>query len=243
MSGKASNRARRIAAERLAAQRAAEKRRRAILVSVIALAVLVVAAGIGVVVYRSGQPENVVLPKSATRTGVTVGKASAPVTVDVYLDFQCPICKQFEAQSGPTLQKYVDEGTVKIDYHPVAYLDRFSSGTKYSSRSSAASGCASDAGQFPAFLTALYDNQPEENGTGLTNSKMISLAQSAGLTGDSFAKCVNDQDYANWTKSVTDEASKAGVNGTPTVKVNGTALQNPTTAALTSAIDSAKLKS
>ena len=180
------------------------------------------------------------LPKAATSTGLTVGRASAPVTVDVYLDFQCPICKTFEDESGPTLQKYVDEGTVKITYHPVAYLDRFSSGTEYSSRSSAASGCASDAGKFPEFLTALYANQPEENGTGLTDATMISLAQKAGITGDTFATCVNDQKYADWTKSVTDEASKAGVNGTPTIKVNGATLENPTTAALTAAVDAAK---
>ena len=122
----------------------------------------------------------------------------------------------------------------------MAYLDRFSSGTKYSSRSSAASGCASDAGKFPEFLTALYANQPAENGTGLTDETMVSLAQKAGITGDTFTKCVDDQKYADWTKSVTDEASKAGVNGTPTVKVNGTALENPTTAALTAAIDAAK---
>ncbi|MFG1921317.1 DsbA family protein [Cryptosporangium sp. NPDC048952] len=240
MSGKSSNKARRIAAEQLAKQRAAERRRRTIIVSVIALAVLVIAAGIGVTLYKSSQPDDVVLPKSATTTGLTVGKTTAPVTVDVYLDFQCPICKTFEDESGKTLQKYVDEGTAKIVYHPVAYLDRFSSGTKYSSRSSAASGCAADADKFPEFLTTLYANQPEENASGLTNAKMISLAKSAGITGDTFTKCVDDQKYADWTKSVTDEASKAGVNGTPTVKVNGTSLENPTTAELTKAIDAAQ---
>ncbi|EXG80143.1 DsbA family protein [Cryptosporangium arvum] len=240
MSGKASNRARRVAAEQLAKQRAAERRRRAIVVSVIALAVLVLAAGIGVTFYLSNKPENVALPRAATTTGLTVGKDTAPVTVDVYLDFQCPICKTFEDESGKTLQKYVDEGVVKIAYHPVAYLDRFSSGTKYSSRSSAASGCASDAGKFPEFLTTLYANQPEEGGSGLTDATMVSLAEKAGITGDTFEKCVEDQKYADWTKSVTDEASKAGVNGTPTVKVNGTALESPTTAALTAAVDAAR---
>lgn len=239
MSGK-SNRARRIAAEQLAKQRVAERRRRTLIVSVVALAVLIVAAGVGVTFYLSNRPENVALPKAATTTGVTVGKTTAPVTVDIYLDFQCPICKNFEDQSGKTLQKYVDEGTAKIVYHPVAYLDRFSSGTQYSSRSSAASACASDAGKFPEFLTALYANQPEEGGKGLSNATMISLAQKAGITGDTFTKCVDDQKYAGWTQKVTDEASKSGVNGTPTVKVNGTALENPTTAALTAAIDSAK---
>ncbi|SHN29030.1 DsbA family protein [Cryptosporangium aurantiacum] len=235
-----SNRARRIAAEQLAKQRTAERRRRTLIVSVIALVVLVVAAGIGVAYYRSNQPENVALPKSATLAGVTVGQADAPVTVDVYLDFQCPVCKTFEDESGATLQKYVDEGTVRLVYHPVAYLDRFSSGTKYSSRSSSASGCASDAGKFPEFLTALFGNQPEEGGTGLTDETMISLASKAGITGDTFAECVKDQKYADWTKAVTDEASKSGVTGTPTVKVDGTALENPTTANLTAAIDAAK---
>jgi len=242
MSGKSSNKARRIVAEQLAKQRAAERRRRTLVVSLIALAVLVLAAGVGVTFYLSDRPENVALPKAATDASVTVGTANAPVTVDVYLDFQCPACKTFEAQSGPTLAKYVAEGTAKITYHPVAFLNRFSSGTQYSSRSSAASGCASDAGKFPEFLTALYDNQPPENGTGLTDETMISLARKAGITGDTFAECVEDQKYKDWTKSVTEKASKAGVNLTPTVEVNGSALENPTTAALTAAIDAAKAK-
>jgi protein-disulfide isomerase len=239
MSGK-SERARRIAAERLAKQHAAERRRRTVLVSVIALVVLLVAAGVGVTFYLSKQPETVTLPKAATRSGVTVGSANAPVTVDVYLDFQCPVCKTFEDQSNATLTKYVQAGTAKITYHPVAFLDRMSSGTKYSSRSSAAAGCASDAGQLPAFITALYDHQPEEGGTGLTDATMVSLASKAGITDSTFASCVKDQKYAGWTTSVTDEASKAGVVGTPTVKVDGTTLENPTAAALTAAIDAAK---
>ncbi|GAA3386182.1 DsbA family protein [Cryptosporangium minutisporangium] len=240
MSGESSKRARRIAAEQLAKQRAAERRRRTLIVSIIALVALVVAAGVGVTFYLSNQPENAALPKNATRSAVMIGQTDAPVTVDVYLDFQCPACKAFEEQSGATLQKYVDDGTVKIRYHPVAYLDRFSSGTEYSSRSSAASGCASDAGKFTEFLAALYDNQPEEGGTGLTDETMISLANKAGITGEEFATCVTDEKYADWTKAVTDEASKAGVTGTPTVEVDGTALENPTAAALTEAIEAAK---
>ena len=33
----------------------------------------------------------------------SVGSAAAPVTVDLYEDFQCPNCKALEAQSGSTL--------------------------------------------------------------------------------------------------------------------------------------------
>ena len=233
------DRAKAKVAAKLAAQRAAERRRRTLLVSAVALVVLLVAAGIGVAVYRNSKPETVVLPQGATRAGVTVGHSSAPVKVDVYFDLQCPICKQFETQSGSTLENYVEKGTARVVYHPVAFLDRMSSGTQYSTRSSAASGCAADAGKLPEFIATLYANQPEEGGTGLTNAKMISLATSVGITGNTFTQCVDNQTYRGWTNTVTDSASKDGVVGTPTVKVDGKTLSNPTTAALTAAITAA----
>jgi protein-disulfide isomerase len=234
-------RARAAAASRLAAQRASERRRRAILASAVALAVLAVVAFIGVTVYLTGRPDdkNIALPKDATNSGVTVGIAHATVTVDIYLDFQCPYCKDFESKAGQTLQKYVDDGTAKIRYHPVAYLDRFSSGTKYSTRSSAAAGCASDAGKLSEFVTAVYANQPAENGNGLTNDRMVQVAQSGGVTGDAFAQCVRDQKYADWTASVTDKASKAGFVETPTVRVAGTTIENPDLDNVSAAIDAA----
>ncbi|MEK6439219.1 DsbA family protein [Pseudonocardia sp. T1-2H] len=58
--------------------------------------------------------------------------------------FQCPACKAYEQQIGPTIDQLVTDGQAKIVYHPVAYLDRFSS-TQYSTRSSQASACAPDA--------------------------------------------------------------------------------------------------
>jgi protein-disulfide isomerase len=73
---------------------------------------------------------------------------------------------------------------------------------------------------FPQYLKLLYANQPPENGNGLPVGQLISLGTQAEAKGG-FAQCVPDNRYANWTKSVTDEASKAGINGTPTVMVNG----------------------
>ncbi len=42
--------------------------------------------------------------------------------------------------------------------------------------------------------------------------------------------------YGSWVRSVTDAASKAGVNQTPTVLVDGKRLDNPTPQALTQAV-------
>jgi protein-disulfide isomerase len=120
---------------------------------------------------------------------------------------------------GTTIDELVASGQARVVYHPVAYLNRFSS-TQYSSRSSAAAGCAADAGVLPRFAQLLYANQPPEGGDGLPEEQLVALGTQAGA-GAGFATCVQDGRYADWTRSVTDAASQAGVTGTPTVLVNG----------------------
>jgi protein-disulfide isomerase len=207
-----------------------------IIIAVVALVLFAGAVGFGIYRAQRGSGD-VPVPAGGTNTSITVGQASAPATIDIYVDFQCPVCKQYETQSGPTIDKLVAAGQAEVVYHPVAFLDRFSS-TQYSSRSSAASACAADAKVFPQYLTLLYDNQPPENGDGLPESQLVSLGQQAGAGGD-FARCVQDNHYANWTKSVTDDASRAGVNGTPTIKVNGKDV-GMSTDALTAAVAAAQ---
>lgn len=184
--------------------------------------VVLFAAAVGFGVYRSQQAASgpVAVPPNATATGVPIGPATAKATIDVYLDFQCPICKEYEQQSGATIDQLVASGKAKVVYHPIAILDRASS-TRYSSRASAASGCAAAAGVFPQYVKLLYANQPPEGGDGLSAERLVSLGQQAGATGPDFAACVSDQRYAAWTAALTDQSSQAGVTGTPTVKVNG----------------------
>jgi protein-disulfide isomerase len=243
------NRARQVAAQRLAAQ----KRRQLIITSsivgVVVIAVLAVAGLVGVTVWNSTHKPTAPLaaPAGGTTNGVYVGKSTAKVTVDLYIDFMCPVCHNFENTTGPTLQTMVNAGTVRIFYHPVAYLDRFSSGTNYSSRASAASACAADAKVFDKYRGILYDNQPEENSTGLTDAMLIQLGKQAGANAASFDKCVNDGKYAAWTKNITDTASKANITGTPTIKVNGAVVGGasnsvPTTQQVVAAINTALKK-
>ena len=66
----------------------------------------------------------------------------------------------------------------------------------------------------------------------------MSLGQQAGATTSDFATCVTDTTYKGWTAGLTDQSSKAGVNGTPTVKVNGQVIGN-TDAALRQAVAAA----
>lgn len=226
------------AGKAMAAQRRAEKRRSATLVGA-AVAVLVVFAGaIGFGLYQAQQePASAAVPPGATPQGIPVGSPDAPVTLDSYIDFQCPACAAFEQRTGDTIDQLVDSGMVRVIYHPVAYLDRFSS-TEYSSRASAAAGCAAAAGIFPEFEERLFALQPPEGGDGLPAERLIEIGRSAGA-GNDFAACVKQDRYEGWSQRLTEAASRAGINATPTVLVNGEQLQDLSPAGLRAAVEAA----
>ncbi|MPZ66463.1 MAG: thioredoxin domain-containing protein [Pseudonocardiaceae bacterium] len=226
------------AGKMMAAQRGSEKRRSAALVGA-AVAVLVVFAGaIGFGLYQAQrEPASAAVPPGATEQGIPVGSPDAPVTLDSYIDFQCPACAAFEQRTGDTIGQLVDSGKVRVIYHPVAYLDRFSS-TGYSSRSSAAAGCAAASDVFPEFEEQLFTVQPPEGGDGLPTERLIEIGRAAG-SGDDFAECVRQGRYEGWSQRLTDAASRAGINATPTVLVNGEQLQDVSPAGLRAAVDAA----
>ena len=228
-----------VAAQELAKQRASQRRRTAAIVSGVVVVVLALAVAVGISMYRTqSAPTTAAVPKGGTATGITVGKPNAPVAVDVYVDFLCPGCRQFEQTTGPALDRYLAAGTVRLTYHPVAFLDRLSAGTNYSTRASAASACAADAGVFLPYLKALYANQPPEGSPGLTDDQLIALGRTVGATSPSFAECVRSKRYVGWTARVTEAASRAGVNVTPTVLVGGKPV-TPVPQNVTAAIDAA----
>ncbi|MDQ3151158.1 MAG: DsbA family protein [Actinomycetota bacterium] len=214
-----------------AAVRAARGRRRGGPSGAAVAVVLVVgfAAVVGFGLYRAQQPDVVAIPPGASAEGVAVGRADAPITVDVYVDFQCPACRQYEQLAGDTLDQLVGSGTARVVYHPVAYLDRFSS-TRYSSRSSAAAGCAAAAGVFPGFAERLFAAQPPEGGDGLPAAQLIDLGVAAGADRVATAACVREGRYAGWTEQLTDTASRRGVTATPTVLVAGRPVELSVTA-------------
>ncbi|MDN5750751.1 MAG: DsbA family protein [Pseudonocardia sp.] len=181
--------------------------------------VVAFAGAVGVGVYLSQRPTEVVVPPGATASGVVVGADAAPVTLDIFLDFQCPACRAYEERFGAMIEELIENGTARVVYHPVAYLNRFSS-NQYSTRSSAASGCAAESGVFPQYLRLLFANQPAEGGDGLSEEMLVALGEQAGA-GPGFATCVAEDRYVGWTAALTDEASQAGIVSTPTVLADG----------------------
>ncbi len=172
----------------------------------------------GQAVDAGGTPQNLTGDYS-----VTIGKSSAPTTIKVYEDLQCPICKSFEQVAGTQVQQGIADGKVKVDYHMVAFLDHEST-TKYSSRAlNAAMAVLSTAGPdaFLKFHTIAYQNQPAEGSAGVPDSTLVDWAVQAGADKSAVTPLINDDQYHQWVVNATDQMSKDDVTGTPTIFING----------------------
>jgi protein-disulfide isomerase len=236
-------RARRIVEQ----QKAAERRRRVtIWTSVAVVAVLVIAGLIGWAALANQEKTSqsaLTTPSVAVDDGTAFAVGTGPVVVDLYEDFMCPICNEFEKQTGATIKQLVSENKITVRYHPVSILDRASKGTQYSTRAAGAAAAAAIDGKFTEYHDILYANQPAEDTTGLTDAKLIELGKSVGL-GDTFAKAVTDRTYDSWVTKVTETFSSRGYTGTPTIVVAGKQVQGPnqtlpTTADFTQAVTDA----
>jgi protein-disulfide isomerase len=230
------------AAERAAAirreQETKERRRRTLVVSLAVLAVLAVVVVIAVAVQsgrdttgQASTPPDQVVDKYA----LPYGEADAPVQVTVYEDFMCPFCGQFETASRGMLEKYVDQGDVQVKYRMISILDDASNGTDYSTRAMSAVGVVLDtAGPEAAktFHDLLFENQPEEGSDGLTDDRLVELAVQSGAEESSVRGPIEDRKFEQWVKNANDQASKDGVNSTPTVLVDGKTMEAGTIADL-----------
>ncbi len=181
-------------------------------------------------------------PSAVTEDGaIRIGAADADVVVTVVEDFQCPACAQFESISGDTLSELVAENTIAVDYKPIGLLDRTSS-TNYSTRAANAGFCVADSNKdvWPSWHTAMFEQQPAEGGSGLSDDELISIAAAAGADSPEVERCITDGTYSGWIADQTRTVLDGGVKGTPTVSVNGTVVANPTPDELRTAITAAK---
>jgi protein-disulfide isomerase len=167
------------------------------------------------------------LPKNVAALGagivVNPGAPANVPTLDLYEDFQCPVCARFEEIFGLQIVDMVKANQVKLVAHPLSFLDD-NLRNDSSNRSANAASCAADADKFLQYHAATFQGQPKTEGTGYTDAQLRQFAVQAGLAGPTLTtweQCYSAKSHNQWVESVQTQSEKDGVNGTPTVKLNG----------------------
>jgi protein-disulfide isomerase len=229
MSTKTQSKARRLRdSERRAARGRLVRTNVAVGAGVAVILGLLVAIVVVAVNSSSGSPPSnagapVLTPKAATAEGaILVGRADAPVTLEVFLDYLCPYCGRFEAANSEEMQRRIDRGEVKLLLHPLAFLDRASAGTRYSTRTANAVVTVADRApdKVLALNSALFAHQPAEGEGGLTDQQIAELATEAGVPTAVVAD-FTELTFEPWIAAATKKAFDGGITGTPTVRIDG----------------------
>jgi protein-disulfide isomerase len=166
--------------------------------------------------------------------------------IQIYIDYQCPICGMFESGNTEQLRSWVKTGAATVEIHPISFLDGRGSPNTYSSRSANAAVCVANysPNSFFDYNAALFANQPAEGTPGPENDALVARANTIGVQNASkVADCINNNTYKKWISDTTDkvldpsysvQGSSIKVTGTPTIVVNGKQYTWSTEADLTS---------
>ncbi|MDF2091854.1 thioredoxin domain-containing protein [Knoellia sp. 3-2P3] len=201
------------------------------------VAVLAIAAVVaGVIIADQSKKSDLAaggssIPAGAAAMGAgLVVNPSAPAdvpTLDLWADFQCPACKSFEDSFGGQLDEMAQNNEVKLVVHVLSFLDQ-NLGNDSSNRAANAAFCAADQKAFFPYYRGVYAIQPAQEGDGYTDEQLRQVAEASGITGaglETWQKCYDAREHNQYVESVQTQSAKDGVNGTPTLKLDGEALE------------------
>ena len=225
----ASRRDQRLAAARTAAPKPAWQSPMVLLtVGAVAVGLVVVLVASGVLGGKNGgSTGDLLVPIRPTPSELVdttnpraLGPADAPVTIEVWSDFQCPACGFFAKSIEPDLiDEYVRTGDVNLIYRDMAFIDNSEKGESH--QAAAAARCAGDQGKFWEYHDYLFENQNGENKGAFDRATLDQIATAVGLDMTVFGSCMSSDAAVQAVSAETAQGKTAGVVSTPTLAING----------------------
>jgi protein-disulfide isomerase len=197
------------------------KQRIYIVLGVVGVAIIIAAA----IIIPSALPAGdfvTITPQSRPMVdGKALGDPNAPVTIEVFEDFQCPACKSFTEQIEPQIiDTYVATGEVYYIFRHFPFIDDRAPRNE-SDQAASASMCARDENRFWDYHDMLFANWDGENQGAFNDKRLVAFAEAIGLDMAAFNTCFEANDHEEEIKSEEQLGRDSGVTGTPSVMVNG----------------------
>lgn len=196
---------------------------------VIGMVVFVVAVGVIFSFVSNKSSNTAAVPSSVSKANgygiVFNGDLTGKPVVDLWEDFQCPVCAHFEATDGAYMQQLILSKKAKVVYHLLSFIG------PESILAANAGACAADQGKFLQFHSFLYAHQGTENTGTWSNAALIIAGAAVGITDAKFPTCVNTGKYNGWVTNIANDGVTKKINQTPTLLVNGKEINRGTNVA------------
>ena len=137
------------------------------------------------------------------------GPKDAKVVLVEFGDFECPYCAQAHRVVQELRQLYPDQLRVEYRHFPLEQHTR-------AKPAAIASECANQQGMFWKYHDYLY-----ENPRALQDSDLLAYAQKTKLDLNGFKTCLTSKRASQAVTRDTQIAQKLGVDGTPSIYING----------------------
>jgi protein-disulfide isomerase len=177
----------------------------------------------------AGQPSKVTSGLDIGQAPV-LGDVNAPHTIIEFGDFQCYYCTKLHTDMDAQIRAdFIETGKAKMVFKTLTFMG------PESVVAGLASECAKAQGKFWDFHDAIYVAEQAETSAGknaensgnLTKDFFAKTAQSMGMDMAKFMACYDNKDGQAALDQYAKDMQAAGVQGTPTVFIDGTQLQNP----------------
>jgi protein-disulfide isomerase len=193
-----------------------------VFLAIIVVVVVIIVAGSGG--SSGGEADNVAhttevekMLSGIPQQKLVLGKATAPTTLIMYGDLQCPICKEYIEEVLPEIVATdVKKGEVKLIYRDFIII------SEESIPAGEAALAAGEQGKGWSFIQLFYRNQGEERSGYVTDEFIESIAEGAGVP--NMKKFNEERKSGKFKKQVeetTKQAGKLGFSGTPSFAVEG----------------------
>jgi protein-disulfide isomerase len=153
--------------------------------------------------------------KVSVDNDAVLGDKNAPLTMIEFSDYECPFCKRHFTDVYPQIKKdYIDTGKLKLVYRDFIAVP---SHNPLATSEAMAAECAREQGGDSAYFK-YHDEifkRTTSNGNGLAVSQLTVIAKDLGLNSTTLQQCLDSNKYKDEVNKDIADASKVGVNGTP----------------------------
>jgi len=146
----------------------------------------------------------------ATQGHPSLGSATAPVTIVEFSDFECPYCGGLYPTLKTIEANYKDKVRIVYRQFPLTQIH------PRAQKAAEASLCASEQGKFWQLHDAMFTDQQH-----LAVEDLKGKAAALSMNAEAFATCLDSGKHAAAIRDSIIEGSKAGVDGTPALFING----------------------